>query len=120
MDIPVERPDRPDNPAEAGCPDCGTPRSGPHADQCDVAECLATGLQRLSCPHDHDHGQDTWTGTWPGEADAVRLGLWAVGVAGEGWVACEPGTPGAVPDLNTLFATCVWSPASVSWERPLA
>ena len=94
-------------PAKVDCLDCGTPRTGPHADQFDVAECLATGLQRLSCPHDHDRGWDMWAGTWLGEDDAVRLGLWAVGVAGEGWVACEPETLGAALDLNTLFATCV-------------
>ena len=33
------------------CPDCAVPVDTPHQDGCDVARCLDTGIQRLSCAH---------------------------------------------------------------------
>lgn len=60
------------------CPDCEVAISRPHVDGCDVARCLRTGLQRLSCERNHNCGKDTWSGRWPGETDCERLG-WMIG-----------------------------------------
>lgn len=99
------------------CPDCSAEATGqPHADRCDVAVCLVTGLQRLSCEHDHDHGRDVWTGTVRALADAVALGWFARMVPHRGWVACDPGPPDAVPDLNRLYADAVWDPQTLHWR----
>jgi hypothetical protein len=51
------------------CGDCAVSAGQLHSDGCDVARCLMAGGQRLSCPEDHDHGRDVWTGTWPGELE---------------------------------------------------
>jgi len=56
---------------EPNCPDCAVAVGKPHEyDEydggCDVARCLVTGLQRLMCDRNHDHGRDIWTGWWPG------------------------------------------------------
>lgn len=57
---------------------------------------------------DHDCGEDTWIGTWPGEADAARLGLWCRW--GPPWLPCGPDHPDAIPDLNEL-------PVKARWDR---
>lgn len=101
------------------CPDCQVTVGEPHQDGCDVACCLWTGLQRLSCvywldytdepwenprvlnPNDpHDCGKSTWTGQWPGDEDAQRLGFWCTWEPGSGWVRVTVGHPRAQPDLN--------------------
>jgi hypothetical protein len=57
------------------CPDCDVAVGEAHVNDeadggCDVARCLVTGPQRLTCEADHaaDHdcGRDVWTGGWPG------------------------------------------------------
>ena len=58
------------------CPDCGAARGDKHTEGCDVARCLVTGLQRLACLNDHDHGADEWSGRWPGEAECEEFGWW--------------------------------------------
>jgi hypothetical protein len=120
------------------CGDCGVAVGEPHAEECDVARCLWTGGQRLTCKlarlgedkivaeygtfaelllgvdADHDCGADVWTGDWPGLDDATRLGwfiYWGPDFGEEGWVPCPPDHPGAQPDLNRL------NPAHARWDR---
>lgn len=64
------------------CPDCGVSIDEAHDGGCDVARCLQTGRQRISCddyPDGHDCGQDFWPGQWPDEhhiaAAAYEFGL---------------------------------------------
>jgi hypothetical protein len=78
------------------CGDCAVMPGEPHEDGCDVARCLRTGMQRLSCTSRHDCGQDVWTGEWPGDADCRRLG----------WL-----TPDGRPDVNRL------NPLQARWDR---
>jgi hypothetical protein len=89
------------------CPDCdvavGTAHISYDYDGCDVARCLVTGLQRLSCEADHDHGQDVWSGWWPGTLDCEQLG-WMIG-------------PG-LPDLNRLYTEAVWDRERCLWVKP--
>jgi hypothetical protein len=54
-------------PTSDDCPDCGVAPGRRHHAGCDVARCLETGHQRLSCAGGHDCGQDVWTGEWPRE-----------------------------------------------------
>ena len=82
------------------CPDCAVPVDEGHLDGCDVARCLVTGLQQLSCSYDHDCGIDVWTGRWPGDADCERLGF-----------MIAPG----LPDLCRLHLEAAWDPASRQW-----
>ncbi|PWK84491.1 hypothetical protein C8D88_108106 [Lentzea atacamensis] len=83
------------------CPDCEVAIGQPHIEGCDVAMCLRTGLQRLSCERNHNCGKDIWSGRWPGETDCERLG-WMIG-------------PG-LPDLNRLFTTATWNPVTQQWD----
>jgi len=69
------------------CGECAAKPGEPHDDGCDVARCMQTGGQRLSCRQDHDHGQNVWTGTWPGEAECREFG----------WLTADGG-----PDLGRL------------------
>lgn len=116
-----------------GCPDCGVLPSRPHEEGCDVARCLWTGLQRLGCEWfgldpiltEHDCGEDTWTGDWPGQADAAALGFWCIwdgpgpengwDYHGRGWVRVEAGHPGAMPDLNRLIIEARWDRRLRRW-----
>lgn len=93
------------------CPDCDARIGDEHGDQCDVARCWVTGGQRLSCMMRHDHGDDTWTGRWPGEAEAEEFGWWTtLEPPGQGWKSVPAGTPGAMPDLNRLHREATWDP----------
>lgn len=110
---------------QEACPDCGAVIDEPHDDGCDVARCLATGMQRLSCDgyEEHDCGQDVWTGMWPGEAECAEFGWWAyfagapAGWQGYGWVRCEADHPEAVPDLNRLVIDATWDETAGRWVR---
>lgn len=107
----MTRPTRPD------CGDCGAVVGEAHSDGCDVARCLATGLQRIACEHPHDCGEDVWTGVWPGTEDAERLGwfsYWNDSMCR--WVRCGADHPGAGPDLNALAVNARWNPALQRWE----
>lgn len=87
-------------PPEPHCPSCDVGIGQAHRQPCDVARCLATGLQRqplCRCP------RDVWTGRWPGEAECEEFG-WMLG-------------PG-MPDLNRLLATATWNPHTHRWTRP--
>lgn len=106
------------------CPDCHVPAGTQHDDGCDVARCLWTGLQRLGCRHfndspvldvDHDCGRDVWTGRWPGDDDAKRLGLWCAWEPGRGWVRVPVWHPKAEPDLNRLVLEGRWDRTAKAW-----
>ena len=56
------------------CPDCAVKVGEFHKDGCDVARCLYTGRQRLSC-ETQSCGSDVWTGQWPGEHEAQLYGV---------------------------------------------
>ncbi|GGN23820.1 hypothetical protein GCM10011609_76900 [Lentzea pudingi] len=90
-------------PQQDRCPDCAVSIDEEHVDGCDVARCLVTGLQQLSCPHDHDCGIDVWTGRWPGDADCERLDL-MIGLG--------------LPDVRRLYLEAAWDPASRQWVVP--
>src|SRR4051794_2398171 len=98
------------------CPDCGAQVDSPHFEMCDVARCLVTGHQRLSCfdgaVEGHDCGKDVWTGEWPGTAECHEYGLWARLIPGKGWQPCNADTEGASEDLNTLYGS-----GRFQWDR---
>jgi hypothetical protein len=52
----------------------------------------------------NDPRHEPWTGKWPGEADCERLGFFVNGDRD-------------FPDLNRLFAECVWNPEWQRWEE---
>jgi hypothetical protein len=105
------------------CHDCGVRPGQAHVPGCDVARCLFTGLQQLSCPGHFleyarfplddgwtgfapaDCGHDVWTGRWPGEAECEEYGL-----------MIAPG----IPDLNRLILECDWDPGQRRWVRRAA
>lgn len=66
------------------CNDCGVDVGAEHADGCDVARCLVTGLQRLSCGEEHDCGADVWTGKWPAVARTLDVAEETVALARPG------------------------------------
>ncbi|HEU5304387.1 MAG TPA: hypothetical protein VFU40_07065 [Gemmatimonadales bacterium] len=80
------------------CLDCAVLPGDPHDPDCDVARCLQTGHQRLTCQAEHDCGQDKWTGTWPGLVEARRYGV----------------------DFNTLTGSghYVWDQTTRRWTEP--
>jgi hypothetical protein len=88
---------------EESCPDCHVGTGQAHREGCDVARCLATGLQRLGHAHSCRCPQDVWTRRWPGEAECLEFG-WMLG-------------PG-LPDLNRLLTTATWDPAAHRWTLP--
>lgn len=116
------------------CGDCGVLPGEPHLDACDVARCLYTGGQRISCgslgflgvteePHD-DCGDQVWTGTWPGEAECTEFGWHSVFTPpGSGekhgkWTRCDRDTPGAGPDLSRLALEARWDRHRGRWVLP--
>jgi hypothetical protein len=90
-------------PLEPNCPDCDAGIGQAHDDRCDVARCLATGLQRLGHPPTCPCPPNVWTGQWPGTAECEEFG-WMLGPD--------------LPDLNRLLATAIWDPAARRWTRP--
>ena len=76
-----------------------------------MERCPHCGGQALGCVgfDPHDPRRQAWDGRWPGEADCERLGFFVNGDR-------------ALPDINRLFAECVWNPERQRWEpdpRPL-
>ncbi|HMG62790.1 MAG TPA: hypothetical protein VK599_07570 [Streptosporangiaceae bacterium] len=107
------------------CGDCGARPGEAHEGGCDVARCLITGSQRLSCCMVHEPGPrcdgDIWSGRWPGEDDAIRLGWYCyfapeVTTGATGWIRCAPEHPRARPDLNRLAQDARWDRALMRWE----
>ncbi|HEY6117203.1 MAG TPA: hypothetical protein VI172_14725 [Candidatus Dormibacteraeota bacterium] len=119
------------------CPDCAVRPGVAHEDDCDVARCLETGGQRLSCAQrpvvtdlgggavgvrPHDCGHNVWTGEWPGDAECREFGWWVQDRCDEGlgFVPCASGAPGAVEDLGRLSRDAVWSRERARWVLPVA
>ena len=55
------------------CYDCGAAAGEPHLLNCDVERCSVCGGQRGCGGHDPLFAR--WTGFWPGEAEALMLGV---------------------------------------------
>jgi hypothetical protein len=115
------------------CNDCGASVGEPHGDDCDVATCLVTGRQRLSCsvgtvvfgwpekhPHD-DCGNQAWAGEWPGHAECEEFGWWAVeSPATQKWMRDNGIPDGDLPhhNLNRLAVDAGWDPVACRFRRP--
>jgi len=93
-------------PPTAPCPGCDVLPGQRHQPDCDVARCHQTGLQRLGCTRPHDHGDDPWTGTYPGEQECRAYG----------WMLPAPFDDH--PDLNRLYSDAVWNPHTGRWTQP--
>ncbi len=103
--------------ADTNCPDCAVVVGVQHEDGCDVARCLQTGRQRLSCDGGHDCGLDVWSGEWPGDVECREFGWWVQDRCSEGmgWVPCAPDAPGATADLNRLARDARWDVGRRRW-----
>jgi hypothetical protein len=102
--------------AYKACNDCAQVVGTVHSDGCDVARCLVTGGQRLSCEgEDHDCGWEIWTGEWPGVEACRRLDLWCYW--GPPWIKCNKDHPSATEDLNSLPTVAKWNKESQRWEK---
>lgn len=99
------------------CGDCAVVPGTEHVPGCDVARCLETGMQRLSCDEDHGCGRDVWTGEWPGDVECREFGWWSRFVEGAGWVRCDRDDPGAGEDLNRLQVEAVWDREARRWRK---
>ncbi|MDG4796901.1 hypothetical protein [Micromonospora sp. WMMD1082] len=105
------------------CPACEAGIGGMHADDCDVAECLATGRKRLWCraladSAGHDCGQADWTGRWPGHRECREFG-WHIQWDQEAsrWVPCSPDVEGSGPNLTRLYEQARWDTDRRRWVR---
>jgi hypothetical protein len=103
--------------AEA-CPDCHVEPGAAHFEGCDVARCMLTGLQRITCRQCRHGGPDIWTGRERGTDECEEFGWWAYFKPQWGWRECGPDHPGARPDLNRLLVEAVWDPNLKRWTRP--
>lgn len=107
---------------EPRCWDCQVEIGEPHDEGCDVARCLWTGAQRLTCdmvdPDPHDCGQDAHTGLWPGQVECEEFG-WHVRDTPVGLIRCGAGDFGAMPDLNRLHLRreAQWDREQGRWQR---
>lgn len=115
--------DRPEATGEHGpanlpaCPNCHALIGELHTDACTIAWCAAVGLQRYGvCDAEHGCRTDprldcrtAWSGLYPGFAECRDLG-WFARLTPDGWVSAEPGTPGAIEDLNRLMTEGAWDP----------
>lgn len=88
----------------------------------DTADRLAYHYSVSPADEAHDCGNETWTGEWPGAADARRLGWWCYFRPdfgeGNGWARCAPDHPGASEDLNRLQSSGRWNRELQRWEDP--
>lgn len=116
--------------------DCGAGIDKPHGKNCTVAICISTGQQRVLHQLDdtlpptpgqpdgidlHICGTDVWRG-WPaGTAEAIAYGLFVQPATightpgTPGWVRCEAGDPGAVPDIARVLDVGDWDPIKQTW-----
>ena len=58
-----------------------------------------------------------WTGLHPGVVECREFGWFAVRSA-DGWTSADPGTPGAIEDLNRLISQALWNPAALRYDLP--
>ncbi|GIE28939.1 hypothetical protein Ait01nite_019840 [Actinoplanes italicus] len=108
----------------ATCPDCGVTRGETHTQTCLTVECLHTGMPRASChsehapPLDHDCGNATWDGRWPGHDECRDFG-WHItwDPATEAWVRCNSDVPGSGPDLGRLREQAIWNSQNRTWRQ---
>jgi hypothetical protein len=108
-----------------GCPSCVAEIGELHADLCDIAWCAAVGLQRYGqCDTAHGCRTDprrdcrtAWSGLHPGFAECRELG-WYARLTPHGWESCDPGTPGAIEDLNRLMTRCTWDEQQQRYVAP--
>jgi hypothetical protein len=104
------------------CGGCGVKPGEDHDGGCDVARCLVTGGQRISCGARHDCGNQAWAGEWPGVAECEEFDWFASeSAATQKWMR-ENGIPdGDQPhhDLNRLhpWGGTGWDPAACRWRR---
>lgn len=97
------------------CPDCGATPGQLHNTGCDVERCHECGGQRISCDCDTvSPRQLPWTGEWPGNEAAARLGLWTRWTE-LGWKECGNDHPDARPDLNRLAVLGIWDAEKGDW-----
>jgi hypothetical protein len=90
-------------PVEPNCPKCEARIGHAHSDRCDVARCLATGLQRFDHPPTCPCPQDVWSGRPPGTDECEEFG----------WMLDS-----GFPDLNRLVTTATWDATAHRWTRP--
>ncbi|WP_319461265.1 recombinase family protein [Micromonospora sp. RTP1Z1] len=103
------------------CPACEVAIGEEHRDDCDVAECLATGMKRMWCRahlEGHDCGRADWTGRWPAHRECREFG-WHVrwDVEAKKFVRCSPDVEGSGPDLSRLYEHARWDQAARRWVR---
>jgi len=129
---------------ERCCGDCGVAPGALHVRGCDVERCPFCGRQLIGCDcartragcaegvelTDAEYavweadlekaGRLPWTGEFPGSAEARAFGWYAYFHEGLcRWFRCDdPTDPRAEPDLNRLYASARWNPATKTWERP--
>lgn len=107
------------------CPSCHARIGELHTDQCDIAWCAAVGLQRYgACDTAHGCRTDprldcrtAWSGLHPGFAECRELGWYAL-LTPHGWASADPGTPGAIEDLNRLMTEAVWDTRQSRYTVP--
>jgi hypothetical protein len=72
----------------------------------DCAVRIAAAKHRVRRVRSNRRCRQRWDGSWPGEADCERLGFFVNGDR-------------SLPDINRLFAECVWNAHRQRWERLL-
>lgn len=121
------------------CHDCKALPGMLHQSGCDVERCPYCGGQLISCDCLGDKRKTAWIeknllpwmGVWPGEEEAVELGLYCrwepnerleaeakriglekalrtVGGPAGRWVSCDQDHPDASPDINRLHEVARW------------
>lgn len=124
---------------EAGCDIARCMWTGQQAIQCSdglVAEAAralkATGvdenneiadalLYHYGVDIDHDCGDDTWTGIWPGIVEAREYGFWCYfgpDHGQRGWHQVDADHPWATEDLNKVVSYCRWDRTARKWVLP--
>jgi hypothetical protein len=91
----------------AECPRCGVMPGELHVPDCTVERCPYCGGQAIGCEPAPMDDRMPWTGLWPGVAECREFGWYARPMPG-GWLPCEKDKPGAIEDLNRLYAEARW------------